>query len=252
MKRLISIILCCLFLFLAASCLAADSPPATLFEQANVSAVNGQYEKAISLYLQVAHSKGVSASLLYNLANCYAKIDQVGKAVANYERALRIDPGNEDIRANLAQVRKDAGLYRDDSPLYERMASLLQADQWLMLAGGAFFLLSLTQLIARTVTAFTPALARGLTISLLLLILVSLPLAVFRYQSWNDGVVTGPEARLLISPFAEAAATGTIKPGRLIKIKQHHGRYVLVQDATGRNGWLDLDNIIALPDLGKL
>ena len=252
MKRLISTILFCLALFFSASCLAANSPPATLFEQANTSAVNGQYEKAISLYLQVAHSKGVSASLLYNLANCYAKTNQVGKAVANYERALRLDPGNEDIQANLAQVRKDAGLYRDDSPLYERLASLLQADQWLMLAGSAFFLLALTQLIARTVISFPPALARGLSISLLLLILVSLPSALFRYQSWSDGVVTGQKTRLLISPFAEAASTGTIKPGRLIKIKQHHGRYVLVQDATGRNGWLDLDNFIALPDLEKL
>ena len=243
------LLICCLILLFASPALAADNGPGNLFEQANIAYTRADYRLAINHYLTIAGKDGVSAPLLYNLANSYAATDQVGRAVLNYERALRLSPGDADIQANLDQVRRDAGLYRDDKPLYERLAELLEADQWLMLSGAAFLLLAITALGANLVKKISPGITRLIIISSLLVIIATLPAVLFRYQSWNDGVVVGRETRLLISPFPEAASSGTIKAGRLVRPGKIHGNYVLVRDETGRNGWLDLEDFKRIAEL---
>ena len=243
------LLICCLILLFASPALAADNGSGNLFEQANIAYTRADYRLAINHYLTIAGKDGVSAPLLYNLANSYAATDQVGRAVLNYERALRLSPGDADIQANLDQVRKDAGLYRDDKPFYERLAELLEADQWLMLSGAAFLLLAITSLAATLVNKISPAMIRLIIISSLLVIIATLPAVLFRYQSWNDGVVVGQEARLLISPFPEATSTGTIKAGRLVRPGKKYGDFVLVQDETGRNGWLNQENYKRIAEL---
>jgi tetratricopeptide (TPR) repeat protein len=250
MKSL-TLLLYSLTLLFASTIQAEDNSADNLFEQANIAYTRADYQQAINHYLTVIGKDGISAPLLYNLANSYAATDQVGRAVVNYERALRLSPGDADIQANLDQVRKDAGLYRDDKPLYERFAELLEADQWLMLSGAAFLLLAITTLAANLVSKISPALIRLIIISSLLVSITTLPPSIFRYRSWNDGVVMGQETRLLISPFSEASSTGTIKAGRLVSPGKTHGDFVLVRDETGRSGWLGRDSfelIVELPN----
>ncbi|MBU0960850.1 MAG: hypothetical protein KKH60_04930, partial [Proteobacteria bacterium] len=64
---------------------------------------------------------------------------------------------------------------------------------------------------------------------------------VGQYRHWNDGVVILPGARLRVSPFASAASSGTIQEGRLVRPGKSHGSYFLVEDETGRSGWLEAD-----------
>ncbi len=244
-------VLFCIILLVASQVQAEDKSIANLFEQANLSHTRGEYQQAIDQYLAIAGNHGVSAPLLYNLANSYAANDQPGQAVVNYKRALRLSPGDADIQANLEQVRKDAGLYRDDKPFYERIAGLLQADQWLMLSGAAFLILAVTALVANLINQISPGQTRWLIFSSLLIMVTCLPTALFNYQAWNDGVVTGEDSRLLISPFAEAASSGSIKAGRLIRPGKTHGEFVLIRDETGLSGWLSRDSFLligALPN----
>ncbi len=252
MKTKTILFLCWILLLPVAATQAVGQDPAARFEQANQAATRGNCTEAISTYLQIADEYGISSSLLYNLANCYTTLGQVGQAVVNYERALRLDPGNADIEANLEQVRKDAGLYQADRPLYERLADLLQADQWLLCAGAGLLLLALSALAANLPVNIPSGLIRLLSIGSLLLILVTLPPTLLRYQSWNDGVVIGTEARLLVSPFPQAASTGTIKAGRMVRPGKKHGDYILVRDETGRSGWLNHTNIAELADIMNL
>lgn len=218
---------------------AAEDPTA-LFEQANIAHMREEYQQAAEMYQAIVRSSSISAPLLYNLANSYAAQGKIGPAVLNYERALRLAPGDADTQANLEQVRKDAGLYRDDRPLYRRAAELLGADQWLLLAGFSLFLLAISALAANLVQGrhiVFRLLITGASITLIL----SLPPALFRYQDWNIGVVQ-KDTRLLISPFADAASSGSIKAGRLLRPGRTHGDYVLVEDETGKSGWLAQDS----------
>ncbi|MCI5147153.1 MAG: tetratricopeptide repeat protein [Candidatus Electrothrix sp. AR3] len=225
-----------------------DDEPAVLFEQANIAQTQGDYAQAIAQYLTISRH-GVSASLLYNLANSYAVSGQIGLAVLNYERALRLAPGNPDILANLKQVRKEAGLYRQDRPLYICLAVLLGPDQWLLLFAVTLLLLAGTALAASLVKERRWGdVLRLAMIGSLVLMLLTLPPTLLGYRSWNDGVVL-EEDRLLISPFAEAASASNIKAGQLVRPVRKHGEYVLVEDESGKSGWLEQGNLQRIAEL---
>lgn len=66
--------------------------------------INNDYATAIQIYESLLQS-GESAEVYYNLGNSYYKSGDIARAILNYERALLLKPGNEDIRANLEIVR---------------------------------------------------------------------------------------------------------------------------------------------------
>jgi tetratricopeptide (TPR) repeat protein len=255
MKRLFVLLLtlCCVTVSAAS---ALQDTAGALFRQANDAYLKGRYRQAANLYLQVAHNAGVSAELLGSLADSYAAAGQTGLAVLNYERALRLAPSNAVLRADLQQLRKETGLFQKQT-LPERLAGLLGADQWLLLSGTAFVLLSLTVLAVGLLGRKRFPQAGRLSLLFLIITLLPLPPALFRYQAWQDGVVISSNTELLISPFAEAEPVSKLKEGGLVRplFKKdgqlnEHGQYVLVRAASGQQGWLDkssFQQIAALP-----
>jgi len=72
-----------------------------LFEQANKFYEQDQYKKAVQIYEEIVGNGYESWELFYNLGNAYYKNRQLGKAILNYERAIRLEPENEDAKFNL-------------------------------------------------------------------------------------------------------------------------------------------------------
>ncbi|CAK8717610.1 hypothetical protein GCAAIG_07050 [Candidatus Electronema halotolerans] len=249
MKRLFVLLLtlCCVTVSAAS---ALQDTAGALFRQANDAYLKGRYRQAANLYLQVAHNAGVSAELLGSLADSYAAAGQTGLAVLNYERALRLAPSNAVLRADLQQLRKETGLFQKQT-WPERLAGLLGADQWLLLSGTAFVLLSLTVLAVGLLGRKRFPQAGRLSLLFLIITLLPLPPALFRYQAWQDGVVISSKVKLLISPFAGAEAVSPLKEGSIVRpLDKEYGSYALVRAASGQQGWLDkssFQQIAALP-----
>ncbi|KAA6347515.1 hypothetical protein EZS27_005003 [termite gut metagenome] len=66
--------------------------------------MKNDYTSAIQIY-EALLGEGEAAEVYYNLGNSYFKADNIGKAIVNYERALLLQPENEDIRVNLEIAR---------------------------------------------------------------------------------------------------------------------------------------------------
>lgn len=69
--------------------------------QADSAYTNNDFVKATELYESILENQGESADIYYNLGNSYYKMDNIAKAILNYERALLLNPGDSDIRFNL-------------------------------------------------------------------------------------------------------------------------------------------------------
>lgn len=95
-----------LFALLFASPVCALSPTEAeqLTAQAQEAYASGDHAQALLLFDSVATVYS-SATLYYNLGNCHFKLGDVPRAILNYERALRLDPGAEDVQANLDLAR---------------------------------------------------------------------------------------------------------------------------------------------------
>ncbi|MCD4679268.1 MAG: TonB-dependent receptor [Bacteroidales bacterium] len=96
MKKLISIYI---FTFLLIPLFASDH--SLIINDANKAYSEGQYADAIELYEQLINNGLESPELYYNLGNSYFKINDLPSAILYYEKAIKLDPGDEDVIFNL-------------------------------------------------------------------------------------------------------------------------------------------------------
>ena len=63
-----------------------------LWGRANDSYAAGEYDVALADYEAILNDGKHSSALYYNLANTYFKLEQLGRAILYYNRALRLSP----------------------------------------------------------------------------------------------------------------------------------------------------------------
>lgn len=68
--------------------------------EADSAYMKQDYEKAIEIYEKLL-TEGESAVLIYNMGNAYYRMDNMAKAIVNYERALLLQPSFADAKFNL-------------------------------------------------------------------------------------------------------------------------------------------------------
>ena len=99
MKR---ILIYTVLLFVSVVAMAAEPTSLERWEAGNSAYSAKEYDKAIAEYKAIIDGGEYSVELYYNLANAYFKSDSLGKAILYYNKALRIDPSQEDVLHNLA------------------------------------------------------------------------------------------------------------------------------------------------------
>ena len=85
----------------------ADSSTNLLFK-ANEAYQEGNFSEAKELYYQAIEKGHNNGHILYNLANANYRLNEIGYAIANYQKALLELPRDPDIKANLSLARKKA------------------------------------------------------------------------------------------------------------------------------------------------
>jgi tetratricopeptide (TPR) repeat protein len=123
----------------------------TLWAQSNFEKGNRFYEKenykaAIQSYESILDSGKQSADVYFNLGNCYYKLHQVAPAIYYYEKALLLNPNDEEIKTNLEFSRK---MTIDDIKVIPKVGfhkiiadftSTYHYDTWAWIAIGLAFL----------------------------------------------------------------------------------------------------------------
>jgi hypothetical protein len=82
-----------------------EEDPVALYQRGNRLYQEDNYRGAVEAYRRVLEGGVESADLYYNLGNAHFKAGNLGRAILNYERALRLRPRDSDIRANLELAR---------------------------------------------------------------------------------------------------------------------------------------------------
>jgi tetratricopeptide (TPR) repeat protein len=180
-----------------------------LAQQADSAYSKDNYILAESLYLQALKVGGSSSTLFYNLGNAYYRQGMYGKAIVNYERALKLDPTNGDARANLEFVNSkitdkqiDNGSYM--SSLWDGLVSLFTANGWAILSlvlfalflGGAALYIFSTTIVVKKASFFG-----GLIVLVLTVISTIVAFdAADRVNSNRYAIIIPPAAQLSTSP----------------------------------------------------
>jgi len=99
------------------------------FELGNNAYQSGNYLKAIEYYNQILDNGYRTSEVYYNLGNAYYKLKKVPEAILNYERALKVDPSDEDSEFNI----RIANLQTLDK--IEPLPKLFYQEWWESLSG---------------------------------------------------------------------------------------------------------------------
>lgn len=247
MKKIVSILIVALLsITVSAQTNANDKYTKALGDSAYSQ---GKYNEAIRIYEVALAKEGNSVELHYNLGNAYFRNNMIGKAILNYERALRIDPTDEDAKANLeyAQVHTKDEISEQYEVFFVKwfksIANLLNMTSWSIIAIALFMIL----LIALLLFFFNRnILVRKLSLcfavfSLIVVIFANIS-AAYIYSSTNDNseaIVMREEAYLKSTPDNSGTDLIKIHEGRKVKIvddTMREWKEVELQDGTV--GWL--------------
>ncbi|GJH41445.1 BatE protein [Capnocytophaga sp. HP1101] len=100
-----------IYLFLLPLLVFSQEDNISLFEKAAQYYNQGEYQNAIDQYKLILKSGKESTALYYNLANTYYKLNHVPESIYYYEKALQLNPNNQEAKNGLLlanQMKIDA------------------------------------------------------------------------------------------------------------------------------------------------
>ena len=97
------------------------------FDEGNQRYQEGDFHGALERYVRVLDEGLESGGLYYNIGNTYFKLGQLGPAMLYYERARRLMPGDDDLRANIELARS---MTADDITIRQKFWLFRVVDWW--------------------------------------------------------------------------------------------------------------------------
>lgn len=213
-------------LMLTLCLVAVPAMAAPTRQQADSAYSSGRYSEAVELYKGVIASEGTSAQLLYNLGNACVRSGVPGDAVLYYERALRLDPGNDDVRNNLdyaaAKVNdrnradlkgKQISVAEDEvgfvGRVHDSITRRTSSDTWAWWAAGCFICmcaLAAAYIFCSDVRARKAGFFGGMFAGVASVVFVVFAfMAAAQAGRTDEGVVAAFKATLLAEPKSGAA-----------------------------------------------
>ena len=210
--------------------------------------MRNDYASAIQIYESLL-KKGEAAEIYYNLGNSYYKADDIAKAILNYERALLLQPGNADIRANLEIARSktiDKVVSVPDIFFVAWVKSLincLSVDAWAKL-GIVFFILLLISFSLFFLSKQIVWKKSGFIAGIAFLFLVALSNIFASEQkselmNRNKAIILSPSVTVRSTPSESGTSLFILHEGHKIEVKDNSMReWKEIRLEDGKVGWV--------------
>jgi len=233
---------------------ASATPPAALaqvefYQEGNRLYQEGDFEGALASYLRLVEAGFESGEVYYNIGNTYFKLGDVAPSILYYERARRLLPGDEDVRANLDLARS---LTVDEIEPLPRFW-LFSAVQWWvgLLPSTLLIVVVAASYLVGTGVVLLLILKRGARVAVwgrriaatsgVVFFVFGLNLAVreFELGQAQEAVVLQPQVDVLSAPLDDETLTiFTVHEGTKVRIDRLSEEWAEVALEDGRVGWV--------------
>lgn len=204
-----------------------------LFAKANSEFAAGNFKAAVEDYNAVVSSGEWSANLFYDLGNAYFREGDFGRAILNYDRALRLDRHHPEADANLRIAREQAHSLELMPPLLERYLNFATTDLF-AIAAAFFFWLTVILAILR------PRRTWPVIVGIFLTGICGF--AAYQLENGSRGkntaIVLGENAEARVATADNARGVLALPPGSEVLILQERGDWNYVALPNDQRGWI--------------
>lgn len=209
---------------------------------------NEDYEGAIEAYESVLELGYESAALYYNLGNSYFRVNNLGKAILNYEKALKHEPGDEDVIYNLriTQARTIDKIQEVPrifiSEWWNVIVTGLSVSGWGIVLIISYVLLILfvgIYFLARSGSTQRLAFYAGsVNLAIVFLVLILFISSYNREAAASYGILLEDVITAKQSPHLQSSDAFVIHEGVKFEIEETLNDWAKIKLADGKIGWL--------------
>lgn len=223
------------------------------FMQANNAYNESDFNDAINLYEELLSNNVESPDLYLNLGNAYLKVNNLGKAILNYEKGLTISNNHQSLITNLKIAQKQIKTPITPIPdfflsrYWCAVVGWFSSTTWAILQVLLFLLVStsvglwlLSKSLNRKRSAFYSLIA------LSFLFLLSLTAGFFKHnleRNPSEGVIISDEARLLSGASAQSELLLNLSQGVKVKLVDQIDEYYKVELLDKEVGWISKEEL---------
>lgn len=227
--------------------------PEALWDAAAAAYNAGDYDTAIEYYTTILSGNRHSADLYYNLANAYFKREQIALALLNYNRALRLSPGDEDVRHNLEFAEQSTRDSIEQIP--EFFLTTWVRSLRSLLSGNAWTVLSLVLLALTLAMALQFLLAQRLSmrkvgfyamgvLGVLFILTTSFAWSARSEATQRrEAIIMSSSVSIKSSPDATSTELFVLHEGTKVRVGEVMDGWAEVRIADGRKGWIEINRI---------
>ena len=255
MKNLIKTF--CFVLFIASFHIAtADVVEDSTFQQANSAYQAGNYVDAEALYRQIVDAGNEGSVLFYNLGNACYKNDNKAHALLWYERALRLDPSNEDIKHNISFVNNTLVDKIEMMPEFviskwwNDLSKSMVSNTWAICSIVlCFILFALIALILFAPRQWIRSGSFILSFVVLLLLILSIIFArkeSVRHQNQPEAIIIKSVVTAKSTPNRSGADLFIIHEGLKVGISDKVSEWYEIRLPNGEKGWVTEGEVVVI------
>lgn len=227
-----------------------------LFVEANKAYKDAKYNEAIELYKKIEAKGKVSSELYFNLGNSYYKLNKVAPTIYNYEKALQLNPLNEDAANNLVFAKRLTLDAIEELPktffqrLNENYFQKLSYNQWAGVVVLFSFLASLLFLLFYF--AVTPSRKRLYFVTSILSFLLLITTLIITYNQYNfsknniQAIIFTEKTDVKNAPTLNSEDVFTLHEGTKVFVLDSVDNWKKIKLADGKIGWIISDELKVL------
>ena len=228
---------------------ALSQVPDSLFASANKLYQQERYIEALEQYQSIEKMELESASLYFNMANIYYRTNQVAPAVYYYEKALKLDPSDKDIRFNLGFANNM--ILDNIEPLpkslwqkfMEGVILRFTYETWSRIAVGLAFLFAVLFLMYHF--SYSTGKKRFYFITSILSVIFVTTSLFFAYRNKHhmntniEAIIFAPAAEVKNAPTKSSEIYFELHEGTKVHILETLDNWKKIKIADGKMGWID-------------
>jgi tetratricopeptide (TPR) repeat protein len=218
--------------------------PQDLFTRANTHYQEQNFAEAQILYDSIVSSGYNNAETFYNLANTHYRQGNIGLAILNYEKALKLDPTDQDAQHNLELAKQqtvDEFNVVPTPPLrrvFNDVASIFTSGTWTVIALAVFFLALMAAMLFLFKSRSSILLSAFIVAFILGFICEGFAYGMYVLESEQFAVVTAANTYVKSAPADGSTDLYILHEGTKVKVLDTFEGWQKVRLPDGKLGWV--------------